>query len=131
MSDMSDMSKILIVDDEVVIHKLLHKMLSAESYQLIFSTNGEEGLSLFKAEKPDVVILDYRMLGATGDEFMERLTDSELARTSIIMISGHAEPDIDLSERNQRKLFAYFEKPFFELAKLKESIDLAAKRNQR
>ncbi len=125
------MSKILIVDDEEVIHKLFRKMLPEDSYHLIFSTNGEEGLSLFEEEKPDVVILDYRMLGATGDEFMERLTDSQLARTSIIMISGHAVPDIDLSERNQRKLFAYFEKPFFEMAKLKESIDQAIKRNNR
>ena len=128
---MSDLSKILIVDDEEVIHKLFRKMLAADSYQLYFATNGEDGLAQFQTEKPEVVILDYRMLGATGDEFMERLTDSELARTSIIMISGHAVPDIDLSERNQRKLFAYFEKPFFEMGKLKETIERAVARNRR
>ncbi len=123
---MSKLAKVLIVDDEEVIHKLFNKMLPSEQYQLIFSTNGEDGLAQFKSQQPDVVILDYRMLGATGDEFMERLTDVELAKTSIIMISGHAVPDIDLSERNRRKLFAYFEKPFFEMGKLKETIERAA-----
>ena len=121
---------VLIVDDEEVIHKLFRKMLAEEQYTLYFSTNGEDGLEQFATLKPDLVILDYRMLGATGDEFMERLTDSELARTSIIMISGHAVPDIDLSERNRRKLFAYFEKPFFEMGKLKETIERAVARNR-
>jgi CheY-like chemotaxis protein len=127
----SSPSKVLVVDDEVVIHKLFQKMLASEPYQLFFATDGEDGLAQFKAERPDVVVLDYRMLGATGDEFMERLSDSELARTSIIMISGHAVPDIDLSERNQRKLFAYFEKPFFEMGKLKQAIEQAVERNRR
>ncbi|MBT3308765.1 MAG: response regulator [Gammaproteobacteria bacterium] len=127
---MSGEAKVLIVDDEEVIHKLFKKMLVSESYQLFFATNGEDGLALFHQQKPDVVVLDYRMLGATGDEFMERLSDMELARTSVIMISGHAVPDIDLSERNQRKLFAYFEKPFFEMGKLKETIERAVQRNR-
>lgn len=127
---MSSQAKILIVDDEEVIHKLFHKMLGASNYQLFFATNGEDGLAQFHQESPDVVVLDYRMLGATGDEFMERLSDAELARTSIIMISGHAVPDIDLSARNQRKLFAYFEKPFFEMDKLRETIQRAVERNR-
>ncbi|MBT3196181.1 MAG: response regulator [Gammaproteobacteria bacterium] len=123
---MSDQPKVLIVDDEVVIHKLFTKLLSDQDYQLFFATNGEDGLALFEQESPTVVVLDFRMLGATGDELMTRLSDSQLAKTSIIMISGHAVPDIDLSERNQRKLYAYYEKPFFELAKLKETIAEAA-----
>ena len=123
---MSDQPKVLIVDDEVVIHKLFTKLLSDQDYQLFFASNGEDGLELFEQESPTVVVLDFRMLGATGDELMTRLSDSQLAKTSIIMISGHAVPDIDLSERNQRKLYAYYEKPFFELAKLKETIAEAA-----
>ncbi len=128
---MSDIPKILIVDDEEVIHALFTKMLASTSYQLLFSRNGEEGLALFNSEKPNVVILDYRMLGATGDEFMERLDDVELSKTPIIMISGHAEPEEDLSERNRRKLFAYFEKPFFEITELKKTIDSAVEHSRR
>ncbi len=127
---MSNLIKILVVDDEVVIHKLFEKILGGEGYQLLFATSGAEGLEQFRAEQPDVLVLDFRMLGVTGDEFMDELSDSDLARVPIIMISGHATPEIDLSERNQRKLFAFFEKPFFEVNQLKQSIDLAAQRKR-
>ncbi len=124
---MSEKSKILIVDDETVIHKLFQKMFSgSEQYELLFATNGEDGLSQLEQEQPAVVVLDYRMLGATGDEFMTRLSDYQHDQVKIIMISGHAVPEMDLSERNQRKLFAYFEKPFFEITKLKQTIEEAA-----
>lgn len=124
---MSKKRKILIVDDEMVIHKLFQKMFaSSDQYELLFTTDGESGLSLFEQEQPSVVVLDYRMLGATGDEFMTRLSDYDHDQTKIIMISGHAVPEMDLSERNQRKLFAYFEKPFFEITKLKQTIEEAA-----
>ena len=125
---MSEKRKILIVDDEMVIHKLFQKMFSgSEQYELLFATDGEGGIKLFEQEQPNVVVLDYRMLGATGDEFMTRLSDYDHDQTKIIMISGHAVPETDLSERNQRKLFAYFEKPFFEITKLKQTIEAAAK----
>ncbi len=128
---MSEQAKILIVDDEEVIHALFRKMFASSNYSMSFATSGEEGLEMFRQIKPDVVLLDYRMLGATGDEFMSELDDVLLSRTSIIMISGHAVPEIDLSERNRRKLFAYFEKPFFEITKLKQTIVDAIERNRR
>ena len=126
---MSDQPKVLIVDDEVVIHRLFTKLLEKEGYQLLFAVNGEDGLELFEREHPQVILLDYRMLGMTGDEFMTQLTDSLIEQTAIIMVSGHAVPDVDLTQRNQQKLFAYFEKPFFEMEKLKQSIHEASARS--
>ncbi len=123
---MSDKIKVLVVDDEEVIHRLFRKMLAAEPYELLFSTNGEEGLELIREQRPKVIILDYRMMGMTGDELMTKLTDQELEESLVVMVSGHAVPDIDLTERNKSKLFAYFEKPFFEMARLKETIKQAA-----
>ena len=126
---MSDQPKVLNVDDEVVIHRLFTKLLEKEGYQLLFAVNGEDGLELFEREHPQVILLDYRMLGMTGDEFMTQLTDSQIEQTAIIMVSGHAVPDVDLTQRNQQKLFAYFEKPFFEMEKLKQSIHEASARS--
>jgi len=98
-------------------------MFAADHHKLLFSTNSSEGFFLFEDERPDVIVLDYRMVGGNGDEFMEKISDAQFEKTSVIMISGHAVPDIDLSERNKRKLFAYFEKPFFDIVKLKETIE--------
>ena len=49
------MSKILLIDDETDILRVLSLSLKADGYEVLTATDGEEGLAVFEKEKPDIV----------------------------------------------------------------------------
>ena len=53
--------KVLVVDDEASIRRILETSLSMIGYQVITAANGEEALLSFKEELPNLVILDVMM----------------------------------------------------------------------
>ena len=53
--------KILVVDDEIAINKLVCSYLSKEQFQPFAAYNGEEALALLKRENPDLIILDVML----------------------------------------------------------------------
>lgn len=53
--------KILIVDDDPSIREILATQLTRLEYETIVATDGEEAVSLFKSEKPDLVLMDVMM----------------------------------------------------------------------
>lgn len=59
--DLETKEKVLIVDDEASIRKILETRLSMIGYFVITASDGEEALNLFHQEIPDVVILDIMM----------------------------------------------------------------------
>jgi two-component system response regulator AtoC len=65
--------KILIVDDESSQRNLLRGFLANQGYDVLTAADGEEACSLFSHEPVQMVILDHRMPGLTGDEVLKRL----------------------------------------------------------
>lgn len=57
----SNKEKVLVVDDEASIRRILDTRLSMIGYIVITASDGEEALSLFKKEDPNLVILDVMM----------------------------------------------------------------------
>jgi CheY-like chemotaxis protein len=55
------MTKILVVDDDKDFIKITQMILQANNYGVVTASNGEEGLKIMRAEKPDLVILDVMM----------------------------------------------------------------------
>ena len=55
------MAKILVVDDDKDFIKITKMILQANNYGVVTASNGEEGLKVMRAEKPDLVILDVMM----------------------------------------------------------------------
>jgi len=58
--------KILIVDDEQYMHRLMQHHLVRAGYELIGARNGREALELATREKPDLVIMDVMMAEMDG-----------------------------------------------------------------
>jgi len=59
-------SKILIIDDDESIRKVLTLTLQDVGYQVLTAADGEGGLKIFADERPDITLTDLRMPGMDG-----------------------------------------------------------------
>ncbi len=86
---MNTLPKILIIDDEPIIHTILESLLDSDDLQLLFAKNGEEGLKMAHEHQPDAILLDIMMPGMDGFETCTRIRETpELAEIPIIMITA-------------------------------------------
>jgi len=69
-------AKILIVDDEPQIRRVLRTTLTSQGYAVIEAKTGDEALELFRDERPDLVLLDMNMPGRSGIETCRELRSS-------------------------------------------------------
>lgn len=65
--------KILIIEDDEAIIKVLHRVLSYEGYEIFKALNGQQGLNSARENRPDLVILDIMLPGIDGLEVCRRL----------------------------------------------------------
>lgn len=73
---MSNKSKILIVDDEPMIRRILSTRLNMAGYDVVLANDGEEALTVFKQESPDLIVLDVMMPKLNGLEVCQELRKS-------------------------------------------------------
>jgi two-component system, NtrC family, nitrogen regulation response regulator NtrX len=103
------MAKILLVDDEPSIRKILREILEFENYTIDEAADGMECLIKVQRDKPDVVILDIKMPKMDGMEALDRL-QIIAPEIPVIMISGHATIDIAV-QAVQKGAFDFIQKP--------------------
>ncbi len=82
------MSRILIVDDEPQITRMLRTALSSSGYDVVSALNGLEGFEVFEKTKPDLVITDLSMPVMDGLALTEEIR--RVSRTPIIVLSVRA-----------------------------------------
>ncbi|MBN1128306.1 MAG: sigma-54-dependent Fis family transcriptional regulator [Chitinispirillaceae bacterium] len=86
------MAKILIIDDEENIRKTLREIMEDESYSVVVAEDGEQGITLFREEEPDVILLDIQLPKKNGLAVLEEIK-AQKTGTEVIMISGHGTID--------------------------------------
>lgn len=82
---MSDSHKILVVDDEAQIIRVMRRILSAHNYEIRTAGDGEAGFELFRDWQPDLVITDLQMPNMDGLELCRKLR--EISAVPIIILS--------------------------------------------
>src|SRR5947208_15746767 len=103
------MASVLIVDDDADIRGLLREVLERASHTAIEAGDGREGLRLFHAEQPDLVILDVSMPGFDGWQTLERIR--ELSSVPVLMLTARAQ-EMDKVRGLRAGADDYITKPF-------------------
>ncbi len=85
---LENMNRVLIIDDEVPICKMLIYALSRKGIDADMATNGFDGLRKFSQEHFDIVITDMLMPGLDGNGIAREIRNSNKPNTPIIGISG-------------------------------------------
>lgn len=82
-------SKVLIIDDEPPIRKLLRMGLTTQGYQIIEAPNGKTGMELLK-EEPDLIILDLGLPDIQGHELL-RMIRARSESVPIVVLSSRGD----------------------------------------
>lgn len=82
-----DKPKVLIIEDEEKIARVLELELSYEGYEVKTALNGLEGFQLFQSETWDVILLDVMLPGISGIELLRRIRSAQTT-VSIIMLTA-------------------------------------------
>ena len=101
--------KIMICDDQIMIHETLGMYLENEGYEHVSAMDGEEALQKFETEKPDLIILDIMMPKLSGMDVCRKLR--EKSRVPIIMLTAKGE-EIDRILGLELGADDYIVKPF-------------------
>ncbi|MCR2049422.1 response regulator transcription factor [Acetatifactor muris] len=104
-------NKLLIVEDETSINKLLADLLSEEGYLPVQAYSGTEALLLLEAQQPDLILLDLMLPGLSGEELLQKIRTELNCDIPVLILSAKGD------RRNKVNLLKtgaddYIEKPF-------------------
>ncbi|HUP45072.1 MAG TPA: response regulator [Thermoanaerobaculia bacterium] len=103
--------RVLVVDDDASIRRMIVAALRRGPYEFFEAQNGKEGLDLMRSERPDVVVLDLMMPVVSGwDVLRERQAHPELQTIPVILISANRDPEI--ASAVDQGVCAFLPKPF-------------------
>jgi DNA-binding NtrC family response regulator len=115
------MNRILLIDDEPDIVRVLSMSLKADGYDVIPAHSGVEGIEIFEKERPDIVLTDIKMPGMDGIEVLKKIKSID-PRSEVIIITGHG--DID----NTIEALQYGASDFINKPVRDEALSIALKR---
>jgi len=85
------MKKVLVIDDDVLLVRLIEHNLSQAEIEVIKAYTGYEGVSLVRTEQPDLVILDIVLPDISGWEVLERIR--QISKVPILMLTIKEDED--------------------------------------
>jgi two-component system, OmpR family, alkaline phosphatase synthesis response regulator PhoP len=104
--------KILVVDDERHIVRLVQVNLERAGYEILTAYDGVEALEKVKSESPDMVVLDVMMPRMDGFEVLKNLqADPRYQDIPVIMLTAKAQ-DADIFKGWSSGVSSYLTKPF-------------------
>jgi DNA-binding NtrC family response regulator len=102
--------KILLVDDDEWIRDSLRIFFETEGCHVLAFETAEEGLSAIKDQIFDLIIVDYKLPGLDGIEFLKRICSAQPNAIKILITAYRSENVV--SEARKLKIQGFIEKPF-------------------
>ena len=104
--------RILIVDDEPHIVKMLQARLEFQGYGVLVATDGQDGLDKVRSEKPDLIILDISLPKLNGYEVCQALRADEKHKDIPVVMLTASRQALDIMQGMKGGADAYITKPF-------------------
>ena len=118
------MAKILVVEDEPSLQKLLEYQLKRIGHEIVLAPDGQQALELIKSGRPDLVLLDVMLPVKGGFQVLRELQDDQSTRgIPVIMLSAKGQQH-DIAAGIEKGVFDYITKPF-NIPNLAERIEAA------
>ena len=90
---MSQKTRLLIIDDDVVMAKYLASHLSRRNFEINSAASGPEALRIFRSLNPSVVLLDMSINGMSGAELLQRLKQIKPS-VGVVAMSASKDPEL-------------------------------------
>ncbi|NTV29518.1 MAG: response regulator [Candidatus Omnitrophica bacterium] len=117
---MSEIKKILVIDDEKMLHTMLKSIFASYGFEVISAFTGEEGLVEAVAKKPDLVILDVLMPGIKGREVCKRLKADPVTRDIPVLFLTAKDSEEDVQAELEAGAVGHVTKPINSMALLRQ-----------
>jgi CheY-like chemotaxis protein len=91
--------KVLIVEDEPDILKMTEFRVRNAGYETVTATYGQEALDKVQSEKPDLILMDYKLPGMTGVEIYNKLQEDESCQKIDVIFLTASKGNIELVEK--------------------------------
>jgi len=102
--------RVLVIDDDPEIHRLLLARLEARGYEVSFASSGEEGLTRLREVNPDLIFLDVAMSGMTGIDVLD-VVRSERLDVAVILTTAYSSEQVAIAAL-RHGADDYLRKPF-------------------
>ena len=120
--------KLLTIDDEAEFVDMIKNYFGLRGYEVFTAVRGAIGLGLIEKEKPDVVLIDFKMPGIDGDQVLSQMRKINPA-SQAIMITAFKDEGRTEKKFKDMGVFAYFEKPIASMKSLEEVVKKAAEKS--
>lgn len=122
ISSKKERSKILIVDDEVIILKSAKRILEKKGYSVLTAENGPSAMNILRENYSEigVILLDLSMPGMDGPEAMENILNIDVD-AKIVVFSGYSRTQ-EFDALFEKGAVGHIQKPF-DIKNLTEIID--------
>jgi len=118
----SNMKKILFIEDESALQKTVGEILKQEGCEIISALNGEVGLRLVKEKKPDLVILDLVLPKMHGFEVLKKIKENAETKDIPVIILTNLEGVEDIDKAIELGATTYLVKAQYNLKEVVEKI---------
>ncbi|MBL7068575.1 MAG: response regulator [Candidatus Omnitrophica bacterium] len=110
MEQKTTKGKILYIEDEVDACRTMIEFLNPRGFAVIISFTAEEAYGLLKKWNPDLVLLDLKLIGASGIDFVHKI-QNEGIKIPVVIITAYPKKisEIEIRGLNIR---GYYEKPY-------------------
>lgn len=104
--------KILVVDDELDILRVVVFVLEKANYEVLEAVDGKEALDLIKEQTPDLILLDLRLPVIDGYEVCRRLKADEKYKSIPVVLLTASGVSLVVQKTKELKVDGYIIKPF-------------------
>ena len=102
--------KILVIDDEEAIRKIMNQILSRAGYEVVLASDGQDGIKKLDGTSVDLIMLDMNMPKMNGLEFLKYIRVNNITNVPVLMVTGSSDTDLRI-ESYKLGVYDFIKKP--------------------